>query len=93
MQFVSSDEVHESALNGSYLEIWRRLPDSCGPVAETWLLSADGSGRQACLLRAGDYFMFAADRPVRLGRGRVGWRACRREVRYRIQPQHGTGCR
>lgn len=70
MQFVSSDEVHETALDDSYLEIWRRLPDSRGPVAELWLQSADGSGRQACLLRAGDYFMFAADRPVRLGRCR-----------------------
>ncbi|SDS53094.1 hypothetical protein SAMN05216271_2126 [Halopseudomonas sabulinigri] len=66
MAFVSSEEVHETALDGSYLEVWQRLPDSIGPVAESWLHSADGSGRRACLLRAGDYFMFAADRPLRL---------------------------
>lgn len=70
MQFVSSEVVHETALDDSYLEIWQRLPDSRGAVAELWLQSSDGSGRQACLLRAGDYFMFAADRPQRLGRGR-----------------------
>ena len=66
MHFVSADEVHETALDGSYLEIWKRLPDSIGPVEESWLHSADGSGRRACVLRAGDYFMFAADRPLRL---------------------------
>ena len=70
MQFISSEEVHETALDDSYLEIWQRLPDSRGPVAELWLQSADGSGRQACLLRAGDYFFFAADRPQRLAPGR-----------------------
>ncbi|MBA6420954.1 hypothetical protein ACS8E9_16365 [Pseudomonas neustonica] len=66
MRFINADEVHETALDDSYLEIWQRLPDSVGVVEQTWLHSADGTGRRACLLRAGDYFMFAADRPLRL---------------------------
>lgn len=77
MHFVSSEEVHETALDDSYLEIWKRLPGSLGPVAETWLQSADGSGRSACLLRAGDYFMFAADRPLRVS-GRRSLQDCLR---------------
>lgn len=63
MSFVSADEVHERALDGSYLEVWKRLPDSIGPTEALWLSDAEPGGRRACLLRAGDYFLFAASRP------------------------------
>ncbi|QLF93168.1 hypothetical protein HW090_08175 [Pseudomonas sp. ABC1] len=59
MRFVDDDEVHETALDGSYLEIWQRLPDSRGGHQALWLVA---EGRQACLLRAGDWFLFAAER-------------------------------
>lgn len=63
MTFVSSEELHEHALDGSYLEVWERLPDSVGPVHEQWLQAADDPQRCACLLQAGDFFLFVADRP------------------------------
>jgi hypothetical protein len=62
MIFVSSEELHEHALDDSYREVWERLPDSVGPVQEQWLRAADNPRRFACLLQAGDYFLFAADR-------------------------------
>jgi hypothetical protein len=69
MHFVSPDEVQETALDDSYLEVWKRLPDSTGTSAQIWLKALDPSRRQACLLRAGDYFMFAAERPIALTHG------------------------
>ena len=63
MTFIHADEVHESALDNSYLEIWERLPASVGPVHEQWLQAADNPRRRGCLLQAGDYFLFVADRP------------------------------
>lgn len=63
MNFVHADELHEFALDGSYLEVWERLPESVGPVHEQWLQAADNPRRRACLLQAGDYFLFVADRP------------------------------
>lgn len=63
MNFVRADELHESALDDSYLEVWERLPDSVGPVHEQWLQAVDNSRRRGCLLQAGDYFLFVADRP------------------------------
>lgn len=62
MRFVSADEVHESATDGSYLEIWQRLPGSTGVNQAIWLEAVGNAARQACLLRAGDWFFFAADR-------------------------------
>lgn len=63
MTFVHADELHESALDDSYLEVWERLPGSVGPVHEQWLQAADNPRRHGCLLQAGDYFLFVADRP------------------------------
>ncbi|SDT18597.1 hypothetical protein SAMN05216421_3101 [Halopseudomonas xinjiangensis] len=63
MTFVSADELHEQALDGSFLEIWTRLPDSIGRSEALWLSDSEQGGRKACLLRAGDYFLFAASRP------------------------------
>lgn len=63
MHFVSPDEVHERGLDGSYLEIWQRLPESVGPTHALWLTAAGAPQRQGCLLQAGDCFMFVADRP------------------------------
>lgn len=63
MTFVSSEELHEHALDDSYLEVWERLPESVGPVYEQWLRAADNPRRRACLIQAGDYFLFVADRP------------------------------
>lgn len=63
MTFVSPDELHERALDDSYLEIWQRLPGSQGVCQALWLVDADNPHRAGCLLRAGDYFLFAADRP------------------------------
>lgn len=62
MTFISANEVHERALDGSYLEIWKRLPDSIGPTEALWLSDSEPGGRRACLLRAGDYFLFVASR-------------------------------
>lgn len=69
MEFVSPDEVHETAPDGSYLEIWQRLPESVGTAHAVWLAAADDPQRQGCLLQAGDCFMFVADRPVRASEG------------------------
>ncbi|MEN0105360.1 MAG: hypothetical protein AAGC84_02935 [Pseudomonas sp.] len=60
MRFVNSECVLEDGLDGSYHEVWERLPDSLGRNWGEWLVAADG--RQGCLLLAGDYFMFAASR-------------------------------
>lgn len=64
MEFVSADELHETALDGSYLEVWQRLPESVGPSHALWLVAEGDPARQGCLLQAGDCFMFVADRPV-----------------------------
>lgn len=69
MEFISPDEVHETAPDGSYLEIWQRLPESIGPTQATWLAAADNPQRQGCLLQAGDCFMFVADRPTPAQKG------------------------
>lgn len=60
MHFESSEKVLEDGLDGSYHEIWERLPESIGRNRGTWLSAADG--RQGCLLLAGDCFLFAAGR-------------------------------
>ncbi len=69
MQFVDANEVHERAPDNSYLEVWKRLPGSIGAVRAQWLQSADRPERHACLLTAGDFFLFAADRPAPLSPG------------------------
>ncbi len=63
MTFVSAAELHEHALDGSFLEVWKRLPNSIGQSEALWLSDSERGGRCACLLRAGDYFLFAASRP------------------------------
>ena len=60
MRFERADYLLEDGLDGSYHEVWERLPDSLGRNWGTWLVAADG--RQGCLLLAGDYFLFAAGR-------------------------------
>jgi len=60
MQFVNPEKVLEDGLDGSYHEVWERLPESVGRNRGTWLLGTDG--RQGCLLLAGDCFLFAAGR-------------------------------
>ncbi|MGC4012777.1 MAG: hypothetical protein QM805_29735 [Pseudomonas sp.] len=60
MHFESSEKVLEDGLDGSYHEVWERLPESIGRNRGTWLSAADG--RQGCLLLAGDCFLFAAGR-------------------------------
>ncbi|MFR0690805.1 hypothetical protein ACLUTX_15495 [Enterobacterales bacterium AE_CKDN230030158-1A_HGKHYDSX7] len=60
MHFVNTEKVLEDGLDGSYHEVWERLPDSLGRNRGTWLSAADG--RQGCLLLAGDCFLFAAGR-------------------------------
>tara|TARA_R110001599_G_scaffold43803_3_gene130882 strand:+ start:21067 stop:21822 length:756 start_codon:yes stop_codon:yes gene_type:complete len=69
MAFNGPDEVHETALDGSYLEIWQRLPESVGPSQAMWFAAKDDAQRQGCLLQAGDYFMFVADRPAPVHKG------------------------
>ncbi|WP_231709024.1 hypothetical protein [Pseudomonas denitrificans (nom. rej.)] len=64
MHFVDSEKVLEDGLDGSYHEVWERLPESLGRNRGTWLLGADG--RQGCLLLAGDCFLFAAGRRLPL---------------------------
>lgn len=64
MQFTAPDELRETALDGGYLEIWQRLPESVGSSQALWLVATDEVQRQACLLLAGDCFMFVADRPI-----------------------------
>lgn len=68
MRFEHSERLIEDGLDGAYQEIWHRLPESLGRNWGLWLQAAS-SGRQACLLAAGDYFLFAADRPRMLPRG------------------------
>lgn len=60
MHFQRPDYLLEDGLDGSYHEVWERLPDSLGRSDGRWLHAADG--RQGCLLLAGDYFLFAASR-------------------------------
>ena len=60
MRFESSERVLEDGLDGSYHEVWERLPESIGRNRGVWLSAADG--RQGCLLLAGDCFLFAAGR-------------------------------
>ena len=60
MRFEGSERVLEDGLDGSYHEVWERLPDSLGRNWGEWLVAADG--RQGCLLLAGDFFFFAASR-------------------------------
>lgn len=69
MTFEGPDRLIEDGLEGSYHEVWQRLPESQGTNWGLWLRSADEPERQACLLIAGDYFMFAADRPAALDVG------------------------
>ncbi|HCJ28650.1 MAG TPA: hypothetical protein DHV63_05030 [Pseudomonas sp.] len=66
MKFEGADRLIEDGLDGSYHEIWQRVPESQGTNWGLWLRSADEPERQACLLVAGDYFMFVADRPTAL---------------------------
>lgn len=63
MHFVSPNEVHETGLDGSYMEIWQRVPESVGPTLAVWLAAVNQPHRQGCLLQAGDCFLFVADRP------------------------------
>lgn len=67
MCFERPDYLIEDGLDGSYHEVWERLPDSLGRNWGQWLHAADG--RQGCLLLAGDYFLFAASRPQPLSAG------------------------
>ncbi|MFB3303332.1 hypothetical protein [Pseudomonas sp. AMR01] len=69
MHFENSEHLIETALDESYYEIWERLPDSLGLCRGQWLLGVDDQSRQGCLLLAGDYFLFAANRPVPLAPG------------------------
>ncbi|MBF7728767.1 hypothetical protein [Pseudomonas sp. N040] len=64
MHFERPDYLLEDGLDGSYHEVWERLPDSLGRNWGQWLQAADG--RQGCLLLAGDYFLFAAGRTLAL---------------------------
>lgn len=66
MRFESPEKVIEDALDGSYQETWERLPESLGANWGQWLNAADEPSRQACLLVAGDFFLFAAERPAPL---------------------------
>ncbi len=60
MRFENPDYLLEDGLDGSYHEVWERLPESIGRSWGTWLVAEDG--RQGCLLLAGDCFLFAAGR-------------------------------
>lgn len=60
MRFENPDYLLEDGLDGSYHEVWERLPESLGRNWGTWLITEDG--REGCLLLAGDYFLFAASR-------------------------------
>ena len=60
MHFERPDYLLEDGLDGSYHEVWERLPESLGGNWGTWLRADDG--RQGCLLLAGDCFLFAAGR-------------------------------
>lgn len=69
MRFIGRDRLIEDGLDGSYLEVWERLPESRGVNWGQRLIAADGSGRHAYLLVAGDCFLFAADRAEPLAAG------------------------
>lgn len=69
MHFESPDRVIEDALDASYQEIWERLPESLEVNWGLWLQAAQDASRQACLLIAGDFFLFAAERPTPLRHG------------------------
>ncbi|WP_339650963.1 hypothetical protein [Halopseudomonas pelagia] len=69
MTFITPDEVQETAPDGSYVEIWQRLPESIGSTQAIWLAAAGDAPRQGCLLLAGDCFMFVADRPTPARKG------------------------
>ena len=60
MRFERADYLLEDGLDGSYHEVWERLPESLGRNWGVWL--AANGGRQGCLLLAGDCFLFAAGR-------------------------------
>lgn len=60
MRFERPEYLLEDGLDGSYHEVWERLPESLGRNWGVWLMAFDG--RQGCLLLAGDYFLFAAGR-------------------------------
>ena len=66
MRFESSERLLEDGLDNSYHEVWQRLPESQGSNWGIWLSAADEPARQACLLVAGEYFLFVADRPIPL---------------------------
>lgn len=69
MHFETSERLIETALDESYYEVWERLPDSLGACRGQWLQAMDEPSRQGCLLLAGDYFLFAANRPTPLTPG------------------------
>jgi hypothetical protein len=69
MRFETADRIVEEGLDSSYHEVWERLPASVGTNDGLWLRAADGSARQGCLLVAGAYFLFAAERPIPLPPG------------------------
>ncbi|MGF6283785.1 hypothetical protein [Pseudomonas silensiensis] len=69
MHFETSERLVETALDDSYYEIWERLPDSRGTCRGQWLQAVDDPARVACLVLAGDYFLFAASRAVALNPG------------------------
>lgn len=69
MRFETPERLLEDGLDGSYHEIWQRLPESAGVNWGLWLRAAEEPSRQACLLVAGDYFLFAADRPLPISAG------------------------
>lgn len=66
MCFETPERLLEDGLDGSYHEIWQQVPESDGVNWGLWLEAAGQPSRQACLLVAGDYFLFAADRPLPL---------------------------
>ncbi|KAA0950398.1 hypothetical protein FQ186_09225 [Pseudomonas sp. ANT_H14] len=62
MHFETRDRLIETALDDDYYEIWERLADSKGLCRSQCLQANDNPTRSACLVLAGDYFLFAADR-------------------------------
>lgn len=66
MHFESAARLLEDGLDGSYHEVWQRVRESDGVNWSIWLRAVGQPERQGCLLVAGDYFMFVADRPVPL---------------------------
>lgn len=69
MEFTGPEEMIERATDGSWEETWQRLPDSSGPLSGQWLMAGENEARMGCLVTAGDYFVFAADRPEPLVHG------------------------